>query len=684
MAESSRERVDDRRITSDALKQKSFGTSFRGFDQSEVRRYLTEAAREMGDIEDANDRLKLQLAQAERAAAKLLNLDDESVMAALGDETRRVLSTARSSAAEIRAKAEDSMARMLREAQDSAAKIRSDAEVDHALVLADAQTQAERAQQAINAEIERNRLACEGELDQARERGREMILEAQANREKVLADLARRHRIGRQQLEVLKAGRDRLLDAYRIVRQTLDHATGELAGSVDAARAAAQAVAARAPSEATAPLEMELDIDAMLAATSIPVAPDVESPKLAASGEIIDLEPAEHAGARRADAEFEATAEFEAVRIVENPVTMFRRKNSPPAFFVEAMTHGDAALSIDEMHDAASEGVPDSAPEQVSDLAPDGVIDAAPEEVPDTEGVLDAHDQPAVVDLVGDEAVADAEPTAIDEAPSVDDLFARMRATREAAVANAHDVLTMQDQRVEPPSEVSPTSADDLKIVAESIDPFTLRDQVLQPLELSMARSLKRLLSDEQNQVLDGVRRRKGKAKFDAKLLLASEHDHLDTYLSSLGPELGGAFTAAGGPPVAPDADMEVIEGQVMAEFLAPLRSRLHRSLHDANTADDGDDLTDRIRNAYREFRTSRCESAARHLAVVAYSQGAFHAISDGDRVCWLVDFSYGACSDAEDNSLATKVCKGDSFPTGHANAPAHSGCRCMVVKASN
>ena len=573
------------------------------------------------------------------------------------------------------------MARIMRDAQDSASKLRSDAEVQHALVLADAHTQAERAQTAINAEIERNRDACEAELEQARQRGRDLILAAQANREKVLADLARRHRIGRQQLEVLKAGRDRLLDAYRIVRQTLEQATGELAGSIDAARLAAQAVAAKGPSDSGVPADMELDIAAMLAATT--------SVDPAEIGHDNDFDETQFRR-RRPEAEFEPTVEIPAVRIneiappvVDNPVTVYRRKPSSPAFFVEAMSAPEMPVDDPIVNEAeAIDIVP----------APIGVDHVESVELVDDDAteIAELVEHPAVTLLDENTAPTPAAPS------NVDDLFARMRATREQAVAEAHDVLT-KSSSVAVVSQVTPGRVEsivdgpvvidepiNLRPAVKTLDPLADRDELLAPLEASMARSLKRILSDEQNQVLDGVRRRKGKAKFDPSLLLPSQADHLDAYLTALGPELGGAFTGAGGPSVAPNGDMEVIEEQVMAEFLTPLRSRVARALRDANTADGGDDLNDRIRNAYREFRNAKCESAARHLGVVAYSRGSTHALAPGVRVCWLVDASYGACSDAEDNSLSRGTCLGDAFPTGHANAPAHSGCRCMVVQASD
>ena len=48
----------------------------------------------------------------------------------------------------------------------------------------------------------------------------------------------------------------------------------------------------------------------------------------------------------------------------------------------------------------------------------------------------------------------------------------------------------------------------------------------------------------------------------------------------------------------------------------------------------------------------------------------------------WTVDPNGPECADAEDNCLQGVVRAGDAFPTDHACAPAHSGCRCMIAPA--
>src|SRR5690606_3277192 len=106
----------------------------------------------------------------------------------------------------------------------------------------------------------------------ARQKGKEMVAEAQAVRERVLKDLAAKRRRARLQLEKLNAGRERLLRAYEIVRATIDDATNELSNAVVEARIAADQAARRVEAEAEPSLEA-LDAEVSTAAlVDLPVA----------------------------------------------------------------------------------------------------------------------------------------------------------------------------------------------------------------------------------------------------------------------------------------------------------------------------------------------------------------------------------------------------------------------------
>src|SRR5262249_56132278 len=61
-------------------------------------------------------------------------------------------------------------------------------------------------------------------VEAARERGREMVSEARALRERVLTDLNRRRDTLRAYIDQLRTDRDRFAEAYRVVRDTVSDA----------------------------------------------------------------------------------------------------------------------------------------------------------------------------------------------------------------------------------------------------------------------------------------------------------------------------------------------------------------------------------------------------------------------------------------------------------------------------
>ena len=79
---------------------------------------------------------------------------------------------------------------------DEANRVRQEAEVEAARHRQEAQSDAE------------------AEVAHAKQQGREMVSEARAYRERVLADLERRTKLARQHIDELANGRDRLLQVF--------------------------------------------------------------------------------------------------------------------------------------------------------------------------------------------------------------------------------------------------------------------------------------------------------------------------------------------------------------------------------------------------------------------------------------------------------------------------------------
>ena len=178
-----------------------FSTSRRGFDQAEVREFLRMIAAELGRLQERERFLERELRTAQtNPDLNSAQFDDAALTRLLGEETARVLTTARESAVEIRQKAEQAAAQMLSEAADEAGRMREEAEIEASRRRADAASDAE------------------AEVSMAKQQGREMVNEARAYRERVLSELARRRELAREQIEQLLHGRDRLMQSFERAR----------------------------------------------------------------------------------------------------------------------------------------------------------------------------------------------------------------------------------------------------------------------------------------------------------------------------------------------------------------------------------------------------------------------------------------------------------------------------------
>src|SRR3954453_10318258 len=229
-------------ISPEEVVRRAFPVVFRGYDQDEVRRLLKKVADELAASRQREQDLRRALEEVRAAPAPPQPvLDEDAITAALGEETTRILRSAREAASDMRTKAEERVARMVQEADEHGARLRLEAENVLARRVEEADDVAGNIRAAAEADARQVHDRVQAELDAAKARGREMIAEAQAVRERVIGDLARRRRAAQIQIEQLLAGRDRLLETYQSVRGTLDDITVELADAEDQARVAAEA-----------------------------------------------------------------------------------------------------------------------------------------------------------------------------------------------------------------------------------------------------------------------------------------------------------------------------------------------------------------------------------------------------------------------------------------------------------
>ena len=640
---------------------------------------------------------------------------------------------AEESAERLIAEANEEAHRLRSENETAMQRRRGEVNVELEALKAEAAGELDRRQAEGAEQINEIRRSAQAEAD-------ELVDEAQVVRRRLLGDLARRRRAAREQLERLNAARERLLAAYDVVRRTVDEATSELTVALPEAKLAGDS-ASRRINEEPEPTVDDLEGLVTMAriagliepSTLEPETLDPEttepepSPAVPASRESPErLEPAPERGAGLAalsgagpsqappppepdpepepELEVEAPdAEVEPEVEVEEPEEVFEEDE-----YVEYDDEDDWAEEDGEAEEEAAaapsmassvealfarikadtEAVHDDEG-AVATLADDDTYDDEPYDdwSDDEEEPAEPHDGPAAVPIESYDrgAVAHLLPEQFDEDED--------EAPVEHDDHDEHDDVEVEHHHDQPDEVAEPDIDDDHRDdvepedhvddyasepVAGDEDLVERRDTALAKIEHDLNRRLKRVLADEQNEVLDLLRRTKPSSSDE---LLAALGGHTARYTDAARDELGQAASwgaaSVGGEP---DGSYEALAVELAQAVVEPLRERIAGSFRD--TGGELDEVTGRLRSLYREWKGQRIAAAVRHYAVAAYAQGAYGSMPDGTPLRWLVDRTSDPCPDADDNALAGAVCKGEAFPTGDHCPPAHLGCRCMVVPA--
>lgn len=210
------------------------------------------------------------------------------------------------------------------------------------------------------------------------------------------------------------------------------------------------------------------------------------------------------------------------------------------------------------------------------------------------------------------------------------------------------------------------------------------RDAAVEAAVRALAPRVKRLLQDEQNELLDAVRRKKGRG--DAVDALEPEAAQVARWTEAVRPEVDDLYASGrelggGHGRAAPEGLVE----QLVALVVLPLRTRVVASLETAAREGASEELpalqrlvASAIGARYREWRGQDLTPALGDLATWAFARGVFDATPDGALMRW-VPAEVEQCPDADDNALEPTR-KGRPFPTGQSCPPAHAGCRCLVV----
>ncbi|MGH9120655.1 MAG: DivIVA domain-containing protein, partial [Acidimicrobiales bacterium] len=439
-----RDEADDA-LSADAVGQRTFPVGFRGFDQSDVREYLGRVSAEMRALKERADVLERKLAEATEKAAHP-ELDEDLVFGAVGEETASLLRSARSAAAEVRTRASEEVARLVAEATERGQALIADAEAQ----LGRATTEAENVGASIRDEAQRDaeaRLAAASqEADRvvsiaqqsaevvrakAEQDARLTVEGAQAVREKTLADLARRRRVAMVQIEQLRVGRERLLEAYGVVRRTLQEVHEELRRADDEARSAAFETGRRLREDALPDDSGEIPVVDIVGEAGYPGAEQGGEPAVV----VVEV---------TAEVPLEVAEEVVAEVIAEA---------------LDEVLEEAAEEALEEAIEEAAEEALEEAVEETLEEALEAVVEEALEEgaeeaVEEAAGGADEEAAEAPEPMLQDPEPLPQDPEPLPQAPpgqeaSVEDLFARIRAGRDEATAQARAALHLDEPEVE-------------------------------------------------------------------------------------------------------------------------------------------------------------------------------------------------------------------------------------------
>ena len=522
-------------------------------------------------------------------------------------------------------------ARVLGTAREASSQIRLRAEEAATRLVKEASSDATRLREEAELEAVRRRedaaADAEAEIELAKQQGRDMVNEAREYREKVLTELARRRELAREQIEQLIHNRDRLLNAFERARLATDDV---MTGLVSVDHDLPREYINLAPTTGPVPtIVLERVVEAFKEAE------EPESIELFDHTKLEEIEP-------------EVTPEVVQEVVEETPVVEIE--------VVEAIVEPTAVVE----------------PAVVVEDEKSNVVNLFSKERPRPETSVEVNpEHPSVDKTVAPKNEANAQ--------AVENLFARLR---EATVDKAASNAVSGGKVVEP--RKSTKKAEVVKEAATTVAPvqpmhdagaFARRDEVLAPVVVAMSRKLKRVLADEENEVLEYLRGKKNALSIDA--IVGELEVHAKRFSDAVAEDIMTAAKGAAKSAKATDV-VPTVDVLINVQLVKPLRDRLAKAIEQNGT--DRVAMAKALRGVYRQWKSQHIDEQVDDIACLSYSRGFFAGVKPGTQVCWMVDPNGPECPDAEDNSLAGCIALGKEFPTGNLHPLAHAGCRCLLA----
>lgn len=595
------------------------------------------------------------------------------------------------------------------------------------------------------AELAEARDAAREHIEAGKDEGRRLVVEAKTFRERILRDLAGRRKLARKQLEAMRAAQERLLGAFTACAVAVESATSELHTALPEAKVAADDAAKRVTDDIE---DVVVAMEAAIATGELPavVLGEIGRPDLSGRTRLTSAAlPVRHP--KDADAEqtdqavdepappvpaesdqnhrdsADESAEDAAEPATEAKVGLLPSSDEPdsseePALEAEPgeddsiaedpETTGEHAtlrvntdsewtkIDVDDLLEAtaatsgsAMEAEPVTSPRDHLRLVPvDESLDTEADPAAEAENDMVVLGEKRDAEVDGDEEAHQGE---------VGDIFSRLRAERDEAVTQARQTLGVSDG-FDADSEIADGVEDILEMDVDEAEEEPLsamagseadqildgRDDSIGPIERGVSRRVKRLVDDEQNQLLDSLRR--SRRNVTVSNLLPDADDQVETFAELLVSDLtdavaaGAASVAArSGTPVALGrANLERLAQQlrptIAARLVSPWRAEVAAIV--AREADRAQ-LGEALRSAYRERKTVALPELASGVVVVAYNVGVAAAAKAGPGLEWVLDHG----GDAVDAHLPRVRGGNPGDVVEVLSAPeVPVGCRCLLV----
>ncbi len=771
-----------------------FPTAFRGYDQDAVRHYLTRLSAALSEnggdalaalarttsldrieeLEEENDTLRaevrdleLELVQrsvegpaegrsSQRAGEHSSEdgdgldgdaggsaFDEHRAIELLGQETARVLESARSAAADIvkkaerhakeiekdartdladarrkarrivaekQAEAEELVAKVASEAEESAVTLRTEAEQHREMVLAESKK--------IMADAEEQAAADE---KWAQDRAEQIVADAEALRQQLLSELVVERTKIRTDLEEMLSTRDRLVMALVVARSEMDDLSARLdeasvkpsSGTpdieVDEAETSAQV------DELVAQLDEQLDPDPGPAKSSKSSRPAKAKPKAkrddnadnadntdegddAGDGlEVIDLTEADGSPGDDDGGGSGGGSATKTKRSTSRSRGKSRKKSRSRSSGSQSRSGQSAKAAATSTTATAVADAEDTTPRD-DETASDEIADDTTEI--EVEADVTEDEATEAVDRSDTEETDDAVETDDGDDPSIE--LSLIEGFNTIELSEADLGFAREVAAGGRPGEEPEDFGDQILVTVASRETGTdmegnrgdllIDEEYRGRLPSAVAardaalgtaddfhRSLRRALNDDQSEVLDRLRVGRGAVEVSE---LPKFTDQIERYLSPLRDGLAPVALAgakAGGRREVSSTVLDNLVKQLAKYIVDKVRIPVIREVEHA--ADhDREKLFEPIRSVYRDFRNGGLLDLADDALYESFAIGLYGAIPAGSEVTWLLDPRHDPDPVCEINAGRAGLVKGEKFPSGHTRPLALPNCRCLVI----